>query len=532
MFAFGGSFMAIQSARVLASSVSASRRGFLLGATGLVLSGSALAAPATWRERHRPKGAGASQADWAQLAKALTHGKLLRPDDPDFHQIVQPNNLRYADIIPQGVARCGAASDVAAAIGWAREFGVPLVTRGGGHSYAGYSMTPGLMIETAWISSAAYDVGAGVLRVGAGARNRDLYRLLRLHGRAMTHGRCPSVGAAGFLLGGGIGFNMRAHGVAADQLVGSEMVLADGRLRKLSAKASDDLDRDLFWASQGGGGGNFGISTGFALKTFDVSRQRVTVFDLTWKREPDTPCKVPVEEIGAKLMAVLETSPTKLGSRVSFGAVKASELDNGYDVSISLLGQYMGPADELKAILAPVYALCPPNRGRGIEEKDYWPGQDFLHEEGEETFYQERSAFVTHAFGPDALAAGFEFLRRKPEVSGYCDLRFFQTGGEMNVPKAKDTAFVHRDSRWLMVVGLYWNHDDQNDPETMKRAHAWQNAFYDRMRPLAGGGAYQNFTDPSLTDYRQAYYGQNLDRLAAIKGHVDRSDVFRFPQSI
>lgn len=509
------------------------RRGFLIGASGLLIAGqAAVAAPRAWREHHRPKGEGASPTDWSQLAKALRNGQLLRPDDPDFHAIVQPNNLRYDDVLPQGVARCGSAADVAAAIAWAREHHVPLVTRGGGHSYAGYSTTRGLMLETSLMSRAAYDPARGVLRVGAGARNRDLYRLLGLHGRAMTHGRCPSVGAAGFLLGGGIGFNMRAHGLGGDQVLGSEIVLSDARLRRASPKAQDKLDRDLHWASQGGGGGNFGVTTSFDLQTFDVRGQRVTVFDLKWTRDPDTPCKVPVERLGAQLMAALDAAPPSLGSRVSFEAVKAAELDNGFDVNISVLGQYAGPRAELDAILAPVMALCPPNAGRGIQEFDYWPAQAFLHEDGDTTWYQERSAFVTRAFGEDDLGAALQYLRAKPPVSGYCDLRFFQTGGAVNAPGARDTAFVHRDSRWLMVVGLYWDQNDQEDARRMARAHAWQDAFYARMRPLAGGGAYQNFTDPSLADYRQAYYGLNLERLADIKRRADPADLFRFPQSI
>lgn len=511
------------------------RRRFLAGAAVSLIAGpAALAAagPAAWRERRRPKGQGASEADWRQLAKALTSGQLLRPGDADFHPIVEPNNLRYADIAPQGVARCGSAADVAAAIGWAREYGVPLATRGGGHSYAGYSTTPGLMIETSLLNRAAYDTGAGVLRVGAGARNRDLYRLLAQHGRAMTHGRCPSVGAAGFLLGGGIGFNMRAHGLGGDQVVGSDIVLSDGRLRRVSAKAQEGLDRDLHWASQGGGGGNFGITTAFDLQTFDVRGQRVTAFDLKWTRTPETACRVSVERLGAALMKALDAAPPGLGSRISFEAVKAAELDNGYDVNISLLGQYAGPRAEFEAILAPVTALCPANAGRGVREFDYWPAQDFLHEKGETTWYQERSAFVTAPFGEDALGAALEHLRSKPAVSGYCDLRFFQTGGAVSAPGWRDTAFVHRDSRWLMVVGLYWDQNDQEDALRMARAHAWQDSFYDRMRPLAGGGAYQNFTDPSLADYRQAYYGKNLERLADIKHRADPPGLFRFPQSI
>jgi FAD/FMN-containing dehydrogenase len=91
---------------------------------------------------------------------------------------------------------------------------------------------------------------------------------------------------------------------------------------------------------------------------------------------------------------------------------------------------------------------------------------------------------------------------------------------------------VHRKSQWLMLVGLTWNAQDHTSPEMMRRAHDWQNGFYQAMLPFGGGGAYQNFPDPSLVDWRRAYYGANLDRLARIKAAVDPTNVFRFAQSV
>jgi len=505
------------------------------GAAGTSIVGAGaplLAATRPDKERRRTR-AGVFDAEWARLAKRLVHGRLLRPWDADFHLIALPNNLRYAEALPAGIARCGSARDVAAAVDWARQNNMPLVARGGGHSYAGFSAADGgLMIETTWINHAEYDPATKMARIGGGARNRDLYRLLRLHGRGNTHGRCPSVGAAGFLLGGGIGFNMRAQGLGCDQLKASEMVLADGVLHRLSADA-DKRDRDLFWAARGCGGGNLGISTSFTLETFDVKGQGMTVFDIRWIRTPENKgaWRHPMEAIGAELMEQMNQAPPALGGRISFGAVTARQLDQGYDVSISLLGQFAGPRSGLDAILAPVYALGKPTR-ETISELPYWDAQDFLHEEGFPTFYQERSAFVNRPFGPNDLAAGFAFLRQWPGTNNYCDLRFFQTGGRINDVKPGDTAFAHRDSRWLMVVGLYWSDGDNHDKGLLERNHDWQDRFYAHMRPLAGGGAYQNFTDPSLTDYRRAYYGQNLERLTAIKRVNDPDNLFDFPQAI
>ncbi len=102
----------------------------------------------------------------------------------------------------------------------------------------------------------------------------------------------------------------------------------------------------------------------------------------------------------------------------------------------------------------------------------------------------------------------------------------------MNNVAPTDTAFIHRGNEWLMVVGLYWNAEDNMNYARMTRNHAWQNDFYAAMLPFCGGGAYQNFPDPSLMDWKRSYYGQNFERLARVKTAVDPTRVFNFAQAI
>jgi FAD/FMN-containing dehydrogenase len=465
----------------------------------------------------RGLGAGVRPGDtaWRQLGLLLP-GRLLRPGDEGYAAAAQPNNLRFAARLPQGIARCASAEDVAAVIGWCREQGLPLRVRAGGHSYAGYSTTDGLLLDVSPMNRVRFDARSGRIAIGAGARNSEVYAALRGSGLAFTHGRCPSAGAGAFLLGGGIGFNMRRRGVACDQLLATELVTADGGRRSATATA----DPALFWACRGGGGGQLGVSTGFTLQGFPADP--VTAFVITWAARP--------EAVGEALMAALDAAPDTLGSRISFGAVTPAQLAGGSDVTVSLVGQLAGSESALRDILAPAFAAAPPAHA-DIRRLAYWPAQDFLAEAGDPTYYQERSAFVDRPFGGAALAEGFGWLRRWPGTGGYCDLRFFQTGGAMNRVAPDATAFVHRRSRWLMVVGLYWSEADERSPEVLRRGHEWQDAFYAAMLPLAGGGAYVNFPDPSLADWGQSYYGANLERLARIRTALDPAGVFRFPQS-
>ncbi len=499
----------------------ATRRGVMAGsAAGLTLAAAAPAQAFGWGRRTTPARTG---PDWADLARRLS-GPLLLPTDPDFLLIAYPNNMRYVAHLPDAIARCRSARDVQVALLWAERAGVKFRTRSGGHSYAGYSAPEGgLMIETTLMNQAHYEASTGVAWIGGGLRNADVYRLLQENERAITHGRCPSVGAAGFLLGGGIGFNMRQSGLACDQLVASQMVLASGEIMNLHRDAPEKRRQDLFWAARGVGGGNLGISTGFALETFSTKGLKVTVFQLEWSQQP--------EAVAAALMAALDKAPDTLGSRISLAAVTPAQQQAGQDVTVNLLGQIKDTPEALERILAPVYAIARPV-SPVIKVLDYWEAQKFLHEDGWPTWYQERSAFVNRPFGADALAEGFAHLRQWPGTCGYCDLRFFQTGGAVNRVSADATAFVHRDSRWLIVVGLYWSQTDNENRPLLTANHRWQDDFYAAMRPLAGGGAYQNFADPSLSDYRRAYYGQNLDALQAVRQQVDPAGVFAFEQSV
>lgn len=500
--------------------LTANRRGLLAGAgAGLALAAAPPAEAFGWKRRPNRSGG----PDWADLARRLS-GPLLTPTDPDFLLIAHPNNMRYVEHLPDAIARCRNARDVQVALLWAQKAGVKIRPKSGGHSYAGYSAPQGgLMIETTLMNEGRYDAATGQAWIGGGVRNSDVYRLLRANDRAITHGRCPTVGAAPFLLGGGIGFNMRESGLACDQLVASQLVLASGEIVNLRRDAADQRRKDLFWAVRGVGGGNLGLSTAFALQTFSVQGLNVTVFSLEWSQQP--------EKVAAALMAALDKAPETLGSRISLSAVTPAQQQAGQDVKVNILGQIKDTPEALARILAPVYAIARPEK-QTIKVLPYWEGQDFLHEDGWPTWYQERSAFVVKPFGPDALAEGFRHLRQWPGTCGYCDLRFFQTGGAINRVARDETAFVHRDSRWLMVVGLYWSQADNENPALMAANHRWQDDFYSAMRPLAGGGAYQNFPDPSLADFKQAYYGSALDELARIRKSEDPTEVFAFPQGV
>jgi hypothetical protein len=498
-----------------------SRRRFLVGSSALAVGAGLppLAMPAWARVPSRQP----SDAAWRQLADKLS-GPVLRASSFNLAQIARPYNLRYAAELPDGIALCRTPEDVAVAIAWCNDNRFPVVVQSAGHSYAGFSMRKGGLMINLMLMRAA-KIAGDTVTVAGGMRNQDLYSLLEQNNSAITHGRCPTVGAAGFLLGGGIGFNMRAQGLACDQLVESQIVTADGAIRTIGPQATG-IDGELYWACRGGGGGNFGINTSFTLRTF--AAEPLTIFELTWTaattRHPD--------KVALALIPALENAPVELGlgTRMSLGAPRPADRARGHNVAINLIGQLHGSAKTLDDLLAPAYAIEKPQQAMIWGDAPYWAAQRLLEDHDPPLYFQERSAFAAKGQAEKAVAANFHRLLEWPGTSVSADLRFFQTGGKVNATDAGATAFVHRTSEWIMDVGLNWGATDP--PALVARNRLWQDRFYDAIRPDSTGGAYQNFIDPSLRDWRQAYYRENLERLERVKKQVDPERLFDFPQAI
>jgi len=451
---------------------------------------------------------------WKELARRIS-GQVLRPDDAGYLEVALPNNLRYASRLPAGIALCQTSEDVAQSILWARQHDIHLITRSGGHSYAGYSTTKGLMIDLSPMNQAQHDPSTGIVTIAGGIQNSALYAALQQANAAITNGRCPTVGGAAFVLGGGIGFNMRRFGLACDLMVETEIVTAKGDI--LNARARENPD--LFWACAGAGGGNFGINTSFKLQTFPTND--LTVFNITWSSDP--------ESVYSALVDALQEGPATLGTRLALNAVTSEQFAKGTDVTIVLLGQLVGTPAELAEILAPAYEVAVPSSAT-IQQMAYWPAQiDFLSEPGLPNHYQEKSGFFVGPPSPQAIDTAFSWARRWPGTSESAGMVLFQTGQGVNAVAPDATAFVHRNSDWLMTIVLDWGASDSQS--IVQKNLDWQANFYAAMRDFTTG-AFVNFVDPTLKNWQQDYYGSNLPRLESIKAQVDPHQVFRFPESI
>lgn len=234
-----------------------SRQAFLRGAVGALATGAVLGAPRAAADP-RPTG-------WEGLSTALG-GKVLLPDNPQFASAKQIFNTNYNGLTPAAVVTPTSAADVQKAMAFAAAHNLKVAPRSGGHSYIGASTANGAMVLDLrqLPGDANYDAATGQVTVTPATSLYTMHRTLATAGRGVPTGTCPSVGAAGHALGGGMGAQSRHAGLLCDQLTSASVVLPSGQVVTASAASNPDL----FWALRGGGGGNFGVTTSLTFATF------------------------------------------------------------------------------------------------------------------------------------------------------------------------------------------------------------------------------------------------------------------------
>jgi FAD/FMN-containing dehydrogenase len=471
----------------------------------------------------------AKPADWAALAKDLD-GLLIRPGDSRYTSARKLFQPQYDSIKPSAVAYVSGTHDVATCLAFAKKHNVPVTARSGGHSYAGWSTGTGLVLDVGEL--AGISTGSGSATVGAGARLIDVYDGLAAHRVTVPAGSCPTVGVTGLALGGGVGLTGRAYGLTCDNLTSAEIVTADGKARKVSASS----DADLFWALRGGGGGNFGVVTSLSFRTHPAPECAYAFLSWPWSKAaavvrawqawaPSAP-----DAMWADLhLLVWADGRTQLGSTVNYLG-SATSLANQIDrlsVAPEAHPVHTASYQETMQVMAGVAGWTE----AAAHLPGSLPGQRPTGKVTRESYGAKSDIFTRPLSAAGALVAAVERYPKTGPQGGSAGVAFDALGGAINRVKAADTAFVHRN-------GLFLAQYTANYPAGVvggtgaDRSWSWLNGVWTSMRPYASGQAYQNYIDPRLTGWEQAYYGANATRLRSVKRTYDPSGLFHFPQSI
>jgi FAD/FMN-containing dehydrogenase len=457
--------------------------------------------------------------DWPALGSSL-HGSLVRPQDSAYAVDHRLYNTRYDDLRPAGVAYVSGADDIRTCLDFARRTATPLAIRSGGHSYAGWSSGDGrLIVDVSRLNSIRLD--GTTATIGAGAKLIDVYNTLGRQGRTVPGGSCPSVGISGLTLGGGHGVMSRSMGLTCDNLTGATIVTADGHSREVSA----DAEPDLFWALRGAGNGNFGVVTSLTFTTHPVPEVVTGYLTWPWSRAADVvrawqswgPEQPDHIWSALHLDCAPGGSPTVSVAMLSSGsrddlASAADALATSAGASASSVS--LRPHEYVDAMFS--YAGC---SGLSAAQCHLAPAGRL----GRET-YTARSDFYDANLptgGIDTLLAQVQRLANQ-SGGGAGSIALTALGGAVNRPSPTATAFSHRRSRFL---AQYLASDGLSST-------SWLSTTYASLRRYASGAAYQNYTDPSLTNWRTAYYGPNAPRLKSLKSQLDPTRLFTFPQAL
>ncbi|MGD0380507.1 MAG: FAD-binding oxidoreductase [Acidimicrobiales bacterium] len=471
-------------------------------------------------------------AAWSALATSLS-GRLVLPSSPSYATDRLLYDPRFDDLNPAAVAYCASPSDVQRCVSFARAHGIDPIPRCGGHSYGGYSSGPGLVVDVTPMDTVTVTRAAGAPRtdavVGAGTLLVDLYDQLARAGVLVPGGSCPTVGISGLALGGGVGVVGRKYGLTCDAILSVDIVTADGRLLRCDASTHDDL----YWACRGGGGGNFGVVTSFTFRAAPIPELALFTLDWPWAAAaevlgswfewqhggPDelwSNCQL----LSTGTATTVRTAGMLVGSPSSLGSL-VDALVQGVGSAPSY--RFVGPEEYLHAMLVEA----------GCESLDV--AQCHLTTQNPAGTLDRAGSVASSAYvsalppaaGIDAFVSTVVDLSQTlPGLGG--GLVFDALGGAINAVEPGDTAFVHRNA----VCGIEASVATGASPSAVSQGRSWLAHFAGAAAGYVDGSAYQNYIDPTLVDWQQAYYGPNLGRLVAVKAAYDPDDVFHFAQSI
>ncbi|GGS08500.1 FAD-binding dehydrogenase [Streptomyces humidus] len=470
----------------------------------------------------------AAPATWTALARDLD-GTLVRPGEASWAAARQLYNTRFDSLRPAAVAYVAHTDDIRTVMAYARAHHTKVAIRNGGHSYGGWSSGDGrLIIDVSRLNRVRASGGTAV--VGAGAKLIDVYRALAAKGVTIPAGSCPTVGVSGLVLGGGHGVVSRAYGLTCDSLTRATIVTADGK--QLTADAT--TNKDLFWALRGAGNGNFGVVTELQFKTHPAPQAVTGYLTWPWSRAaavvkawqewgPSQP-----DEIWSSLHVANAPGGTPTISVAAFCIGTYGQLQNAVDrladrvgapaASVSLRRRTYEQAME-------AYAGCSSfSTDAQCHLPGSTPGRSPQGKLVRET-YAARSDF----FDVSLSAAGIQALLKqiKSVQGGSGSIALTALGGAVNRVSPTATAFVHRRSRMLAQYIASWRAGT-----TGTAAQSWLNTAHKAMAPYASGAAYQNYADPTLTNWRKAYYGAALPRLTQLKKQYDPNGFFTYPQAL
>ena len=443
----------------------------------------------------------------AALAPTFT-GELLKRGDAGYDQARKVHN-GLIDKHPAVVARCRGVADVVDAIVFARQLGLEIAVRGGGHNVAGRAtIDGGVMIDLSLMKGLHVDARARTLRAEGGTSWAEVNRATQLHGLAVTGGVVSSTGVAGLTLGGGFGWLMGKHGLSLDNLLSVEMVMADGKL--VTASPADEPD--LFWAVRGGGG-NFGVVTSFEFRLHPVGPM-VTGGVIAHS----------FERAGETLRFFRDSTRALPDEHLLFGGLIHAPDGSGAKLA-AMVTCHCGPLADgekamrpLKAFGAPAMDALGPMPYSALNSM-----LDAAYPKGALNYW--KSSFLAQ-LSDEAIDTLVACFAECPTPMGQLLIEHMHGAATRVAPT--ETAYPHRAAGYNLLVLAEWTNPADNE-----RCIAWARNTYSRMEAYLGAARYMNYLGhDENSEALDAAFGVNYRRLQQVKARFDPDNLFRMNQNI
>jgi hypothetical protein len=453
---------------------------------------------------------------WDELTAQL-RGELVTPDHRHY-DIVRAVYNGMIDRRPAALAQCRDAADVRACVLFARQHGLELAVRGGGHNAGGLGVWDGALVaDLSQMRSVSLSPADATVRVDGGCIWGDVDHATVPFGMATPAGFFGTTGVGGLTLGGGVtGYLGRRYGLTVDNLLAADMVLADGSF----VTASESSHPDLYWAIRGGGG-NFGVVTSFTFRCHPIGENGVII---------GGPVLYDIADAGAVLRWFAQTQPTlpeDLGGWLGLITIPPAppfpeELWGRK--ACAIVWCYSGPHAQADEVLAPVKSFGQPLIV-GLQPMPYsalTAAFNDLFPPGLQWYWR---ADFYEEIGDDAVAVHEDFGSRLP--TGHSTMHLYPIDGAIARVPADATPFAYRNGGWAgVIVGV------DPDPANAEALTLWTKAYWEALRPTSAGGAYINFMMDEGQERVRASYRNNYARLTQVKRRYDPDNFFHINQNI
>lgn len=443
-------------------------------------------------------------------------GRVIRPGDTAYPDAGAGWNLLFAHQ-PAVIVFAQNTADVVHALAWARENDVTPRVRSGRHSLEGWSSVDGgIVIDVSDMKSVTIDASSGTATVGAGLNQLEAVTALGGAGVAAPTGTEGSVGLVGATLGGGFGLLTRAFGMASDNLLAAEIVVASEDGGAHAIVVDENSHADLLWALRGAGNGNFGIVTSLTYRVRPLVR--TTYVTATWQGLQQ------LSEVFDEWQRTAPHTDERLTSQL--------EISRNDVTLIGVLGD--GSESEARQLLAPILAVGDPV----VSVTDAGWADTYaafqIPKDDEPSNWKFMSQFITNPFPAEAIDVIASFMAAAPTPG--CNYFVNAFGGAVaRSEPSGGSAFAHRDALFYAEPGAGWGVrgdgvSPDSDPLT-EVCLTWVAEFAGTLAPYVRG-AYVNVPNVGTDDWATAYWGSNVERLRGVKSAYDPDDVFHYEQSI